>query len=268
MALTLFCAVVGFGVIIGSRRPSSTRPWASDHARMPEIIFADSAVRIANVRNFRYRSATDVDERYETRTVHLDRLESVWFVLTPFSTSWRGPAHSFVSFGFSDSTYLAISIEARREVDETYGVLKGVGRNYELIYVIGDEADLIGKRAGLGEFDVYLYPIRTTPERARAVLVDMLQRAERLRRVPEFYHTVANSCTSNLVHHVNAIVPDRIPGGLKLIFPGYADDVARQLGLIDSTLTIEAARQRYRINALAREAFGRPDFSHQIRRGS
>jgi len=268
MALAFLCAVVGFGAIIGTRRPSATRGWAADHAEMPEIVFGDSIVRIANVRNFRYRTAEEFEPRYETRTVRLDGLESVWFVLTPFSTTWRGPAHSFVTFGFSDSTYLAISIEARREEGESYGVFEGLGRNYELIYVIGEEADLIGRRAALGEFDVYLYPVRTSPERARAVFVDMLRRADRLRAAPEFYHTITNSCTSNLVRHVNAIVPNRIPGGLKLIFPGYADEVARQLGLIDSTMSIEATRQRYRINDLARRAFGQPDFSHRIRSGS
>ncbi|MDX2060708.1 MAG: DUF4105 domain-containing protein [Gemmatimonadales bacterium] len=263
--LLLFCSIGGFGAIIFSRRPSNDRRWAADHARLPEVTFVDTLIRIANVRNFQYQSADSFTVRYDTRTYDLTKLESVWFVLAPFSTSWRGPAHSFVSFGFSDSTFLAISVEARREEGESYGVLAGMGRNFELIYVVGDEADLIGKRAGFGEFDVYLYPIRTTMDRAQAVLLNLLAKSDRLRLRPQFYHTVTNNCTSNLVASVNQVAPGRIPKGLKLVFPGYADEVGRLLGLIDSTLPLEQARARYRINDAARRAMGRPDFSLLIR---
>ena len=265
LALGLFCSIVGFGAIVGSRHPSNQRPWAADHARLAEIVESDSLVRIANVRDFHYRTETDADPRYETRTINLNRVTSAWLVLTPFSKAFRGAAHSFVSFGFADSSYLAISIEARREQGETYGLLKGLGRNFELIYVLGEERDLIGKRAAFGGFDVYLYPIRTTPDRARAMLVDMLGRADRLSRQPEFYNTISNNCTSNLVRHVNRIVPGRIPMGLKLLLPGYADDVARSLGLIDSTMTLDQVRARYRINDLARRYLDSNDFSRHIR---
>lgn len=265
MALTFFCAVVGFGAIIGSRRPTNERVWAIDHARLAEIVASDSLVRIANFRDFRYRSETDFDPRYETRTINLNQVTSAWLVLTPFSRAFRGAAHSFVSFGFADSSYLAISIEARREKEEHYGLLPGLGRNFELIYVLGEERDLIGQRAAFGDHDVYLYPIRTTPARARAVLVDMLNRAISLARRPEFYNTLTNNCTSNLVRHVNRVVPSRIPMGLKLLLPGYADEVARSLGLIDSTMSIEQARARYRINDLARRYLDSADFSARIR---
>lgn len=267
IGLTLFCAVVGFGTIIGTRRPSLDRPWAADQARLPEIVRTDSLVRIANVRDFVYRTETDFDTRYETRTYDLNQVTSVWLVLTPFSRAFRGAAHSFVSFGFADSTYLAVSIEARRERDEHYGLLAGLGRNFELIYVFGEERDVIGKRAAFGGFDVYLYPIRTTPERARAMLADMIDRAVALGRRPEFYNTFSNNCTSNLVRHVNRIVPGRIPAGLKLLFPGYADEVARNLGLLDGTLPLEEARARYRVNDRAAGALGLARFSALIRAG-
>ena len=265
MALMVFCAVAGFGAIIGSRRPSNERPWAADHAQLAEIIRSDSLVRIANVRDFHYRTETDLDARYETRTYNLNQVTSAWLVLAPFSKAFRGAAHSFVSFGFADSSYLAISVEARREQDKTYGLLRGLGRNFELIYVIGEERDLIGRRAAFGDGDVYLYPIRTTPERARAVLVDMLDRADQLARRPEFYNTFSNNCISNLVRHVNRVVPGRIPTGLNLLMPGYADEVARNLGLLDSTMTLDQTRARYRINEVARRYLDSTDFSARIR---
>jgi hypothetical protein len=267
LALTFFLSLGGFGSVILARRASDDRDWAADHARAPDVAFSDSLVRVAQVRNFRYVGADSVVPRWETRTFDLSALDRVWLLLTPFSTAWRGPAHSFVTFGFRDSTFVSVSVEARRERSEEYGILRGLGRNFELIYVVGDEQDLIGRRAARQEGEVLLYPIRATPERIRAVFLDLLQRADRLRAEPEFYNTLANNCTSNLVASVNRVAPGRIPSGLKLLLPGYADEVARSLGLIDPALSIDEARARYRIDDAARAALGREDFSQRIRAG-
>lgn len=265
LAFGFVCSLVGFGSIILTRRPSNRRPWIADHARAPEVVFSDSLVRIANLRNFHPVGVDSFIPAYETRTYDLRRLNSAWFVLAPFSQAWRGPAHGFVSFGFDDSSYVTISVEARREVGETYGVLAGLGRNFELIYVVGDERDVIGRRAAFGDVDVYLYPIRTTPERARAVFVDMLRRADALSATPEFYHTVRNNCMSNLVASVNRVVPNRIDAGLRLLLPGYADEIARSLGLLEEGVPIDQIRTRYRINEAAARYLDSADFSRRIR---
>ena len=194
---------------------------------------------------------------------------SAWFVLTTFSKKWRAPAHTFVSFGFADGRYLAISVEARREAEEEYGILAGMFRRYELIYVLGDERDLIGRRVAVEGDATWLYPVRAPRERIRALLAGMATRAAELQRAPEFYHSFLNSCTSNLVAHVNAVAPGRIPAGWKVLVPGYTDDVALSLGLIDDSTSLETARQRYRIDrAVAARTIASDSFSAYIRRVS
>lgn len=234
---------------------------------MARATIAGTMVRLDSLRSFRHRGAGQVTPAWTSRTYDLDQLTSVWFVLTPFSRQWRGPAHSFVTFGFGDSQFVSISVEARRETGERYGALAGLFRSFELIYVIGEEPDLIGQRAAFGDFPVYLYPIRAPRERIRAMFVAMLGRANALRERPEFYNTLTSNCTSNLVRHVNTVVPETIPGGLKTIFPGYTDEVAHRLGLLDTRLPLEEARARFRINEAAREAMHAPDFSRRIRAG-
>jgi len=255
----------GLTTMLVTRRPSNDRAWATDQRVLPQVTFGDSTIRIEGFRRFRYPSPDSVVARWDTTTVDLRTLRSVWFVLALFSDGWRAPAHTFVSFGFQDSSYVAVSVEARRETDEPYGILRGVARNYELIYVIGDELDLIGRRVAANEGDVYLYPVVAKPEQAQALFVDMMRRAERLRSAPEFYNTVTNSCNSNLVDHVNRIAPGAIPGGLKLLLPGYADEVAHGLGLIDAGASIEDARPRYRINERGGASPTDPAFSSRIR---
>jgi hypothetical protein len=156
-------------------------------------------------------------------------------------------------------------VEARRETGEIYGVFKGLLRRYELIYVIGDERDMIGRRAVYDGTDVSLYPIQTDREGARAMLTGMLERANQLHEVPEFYNTITNNCTLNLVRHVNQIVPGRVPASWRVILPGYSDEVARSLGLIDSVIPLPAAREKFRINDKARAAIDSADFSRLIR---
>jgi hypothetical protein len=259
-------AVVGVAMAAcAAIRPRNDRQWIAQQAVLPSVRFEGRMVHVRGVRNFDYRTLDRFTPRYDDRSYDLDKLTSAAFVLTPFSRQWRGPAHSFVTFGFADSQFVAISVEARREPGESYGVLSGLLKQFELIYVIGDERDLIGQRAILDSNPVYLYPIRAPRERIRRVFVEMLQRAEALRTHPEFYNTLTNNCTSNIVRHVNHVAPREIPGGLKTILPGYTDEVALELGLIDTHLDLARARAHFRINERARRYAADPGFSLRIR---
>ncbi|HEX2081098.1 MAG TPA: DUF4105 domain-containing protein [Longimicrobium sp.] len=246
-------------------RPSHGRVWRAEQAVLPQVTFDGSKVHVRNVRDFTYRSKTDFTPGYRDRTYDLDRIETLWFGLSPFTREWRGPAHAFLSFGFSDSQYVAVSVEARREATETYSVWKGALRRYELIYVIGEERDVIGVRAVTWNVPVHLYPIRATREQVRALFVGMMERARQVEQRPEFYHTFTNNCTTNILDPVNRIATRRIPFGLEVILPGYADRLAHERGLIDTDLPLARAREHFLVNDRARAAIAYPDFSIRIR---
>ena len=245
-------------------RPSNDRNWSPDMVRLPEARFHGDSVTVANVRNNRYRSTDDFDVRWEERSYDLRRLESVWFVVEPFS-GVPGPAHTFVTFGFGNGEFVGISVELRREVGEHFSPLKGMLRQYELTYVVADERDLIGLRANFRRDSVYLYPVRTTPERMRALFVEMLGRANALAARPEFYNTLTSTCTTNIVRHINTIAPRRVPLSVKVLLPAFADELAYDLDLLDTALPRDAFRSAHRINAQAAEYADRDDFSTGIR---
>lgn len=250
---------------IAAVRPSNDRAWSTGHERAPHATFNGSRVTIHDVRNFEWRKDGPAVEQWENRTYDLNKLESAWFALAPFERTSRGPAHTFLSFGFSDSQFVAISIEARREKDESYSLLKGVLRRFEVLYVIGDERDLIRMRTNIRDDDVYLYPIRTSREKARRLFVEMLERATDLRQNPEFYNTLTNNCTTNILDHANRITPGKVPYGKEVLLPGYADELAQRLGLIEDDVPIEVVRARYLINARALKHANDPRFSIRIR---
>ena len=263
--LAFLASSIGIAIMWASLTPSNDRHWSVDQSVLPYARFQGDSVLIEGVRNFRWTSGTEFTPQWEERRYDLSGIATAWYVLVPFSRRWRGPAHAFLSFGFDDGRFLAISIEARREAGERYGLLKGLLRRFELLYVIGDERDLIGRRAVYDGSDVYLYPIRARRQSIQAVFRAMLERANGIREQPEFYNTVTNNCTLNLVHHVNDLVPGRIPSSWKIILPGYSDEVIHRLGLMDSTGTLQSARDRFRINERARTAWDAPDFSSRIR---
>ncbi|MCZ8113414.1 DUF4105 domain-containing protein [Silanimonas sp.] len=234
-------------------RPSNDRPWAPEQARMPVAIVDGEAVRVADVRNARYRSTTDFDLRWEARDYRLDDVESAWFIVEPFA-DWRGPAHTFVSFGFRDGRHLAISAEVRKEVGEAYSPLAGLLRQYELMLVLGDERDLIGLRAAHRRDAVYLYRLEASPVEARALLVALLDRANVLAERPAFYNTLTANCTTTIVDAVDALAPGTVPMSWRTRLPGYSDDLAFDLGLIDTDLPRDRYREAHRIDGLARDA--------------
>jgi hypothetical protein len=169
------------------------------------------------------------------------------YIVEPFS-DWRGLAHTFLSFGFADGRHVAISVEARRERGEEYAPLKGLFRHYEIIYVIGEERDLIGLRANIRQHPVHVYPIAAAPKLIRPLFVSMLERANDLAVAPDFYHSLNNTCTVAVLRHVNEVRPDKISGGWRILFPGYSDAIAHAIGFTDFTGTLEEARTRFLIN--------------------
>lgn len=245
--------------------PSNDRDWSPDQAVLPEVEVEGDRVAIRNIRDFAYRTPTDYTPRYYDRTFDLDALDSVDFVVEHFS-AWEGAGHMLLSFGFGGRDYVAVSVEIRKEKGESYSALKGCFKQYELMYVIGDERDLIGLRANARGDDVYLYPARTTREKMRALFLDVLARAARLRREPEFYHTLANACTTNIADHVNVVSPRRVPFSLRTRMAGYADLLAYELGLIDTDAPLEELRRRHHINEAAAAHRDAPSFSRGIRK--
>ena len=116
IALALLAA---YALLVLLVRPSNDRDWNADQARLATAEISGDQVQVHNVRNARYRSVDDFDVYWEERRYDLARLDSVWFIVEPFA-DWRGPAHTFLSFGFDDGEFLAISVEIRKERGESF----------------------------------------------------------------------------------------------------------------------------------------------------
>ena len=265
ISIIIFLVVSVFATLLIPGTPSNSREWLPEQAVQASAEFNGTFVHLKNIRNTNWRTPTDYEVRYYDKTYDLSKVRHVYFIYTPFSNI-KPLAHTFVSYEFENGEHLSVSVEVRKEKNESYSALNGLLKKYEIFYVISDERDSLGYRAIAWKNPLFIYPVKTTPERARKALVSMLTRGNDLREKPEFYHTFFNNCTTNLVRHVNEVVPSRIPFiSLGVIFPGYADVLSYRLGLIDTELSLEEAQKLFYANDRIIRYINDSEFSAKIR---
>ena len=169
-----------------------------------------------------------------------------------------------MSFIFDNAPPVNISIEIRPEVGESFDLLPSLFKQFELIYVVGDERDIVRVRTNYRDEDVLLYRIDVAPADARRLFEVYLQRINQLADQPEFYHLLSNSCTINIIRYANAA--GRVGGyDIRHSLNGLIDGYLYASGGIKSTLPFAELRQRSWINNAAQGAGNTEDFSQRIR---
>ncbi len=249
--------------------PSNFRDWTPEQAVLATAETHGNQVTIHNVRNCQYFAADTYLVDYYDKTFNLADVRSVDFLMVPFD-SMPVVAHTLLSFEIArpdgKSDHLAVSVEVRKEKHETYNPVKGSARQYELMYVVADERDVIRQRTNYRHENVYLYRTTATPKTSQLLLADILGRVNDLAKQPEFYDTLTNNCTTNIVRHIDRVRPNRITYDVRMILPGYSDELAFNQGLIVPYGTFEQTKQHAYVNPLAERYADREDFSDLIRR--
>ena len=229
---------------------------------MPHAVVDGDRVRFIDARNFDFRSRDDFTVRYEEREVSLSHLTGVDFYVAFWA---EGPiGHTFLSFIFDNAPPLAISIETRPEVGEGFDPLASMFKQFELIYVVGEERDLVRLRTNYRNEEVYLYHLNISREAARRLFLVYVERINELHDHPEWYHLLSNSCTINIVRYARAVGK---PANFDIRFwlNGYSDRGLYRAGFLSSAPPFDGLRRLSHINAAAQAAGTAPDFSERIR---
>jgi hypothetical protein len=266
---TILC-LGGFAVVLAwwlSLSPSNGRNWQADVERTAWVEIASDAVTIHDLRNFDYRTETDYRPRWETRTYDLSQLQAVDLFITFWGSPWI--AHPILSFQFANGEHVAFSVETRKVVGQEYSAFLGFFRQYELIYIVADERDVIRLRTNyrVGE-EVYLYRATATADAARDVFLDYLRSVNALHERAQFYNAITSNCTTNIRLHTSAAPGSLPPWDWRLLLNGKSDEFAYQYGrLVTDDLPFGELKRRAHINDAAHAAGTSPDFSALIRAG-
>jgi len=252
----------------GFLKPSNDRDWQGDVAREPWAEVNGDLVTLHNVRNFDYRPEDTTGEsnpRWETRTVRLSQLTGIDAFLNFWGISWM--AHPILSFQFKDAPPVAISIETRKEKGEGYSALGGLYRQFELVYVVADERDVIRVRSNYrdGE-EVYLYRTTMPQEEVRERFLEYIRSMNELHAHPRWYNAITANCTTAI--RSQRSIAARSPWDLRILKNGHIDEMFYERGLLKAEgLPFAELKQRALINPAAKAADQDPVFSQRIRAG-
>jgi hypothetical protein len=132
-------------------------------------------------------------------------------------------AHPIVSFQFADAPPLCFSIEIRRKLGQTYSTIGGLYRQFELIYIVADERDVIRLRTNYRKEDVYLYRTTVSPGRARERFLEYIHSLNALRTKPRWYNAITTNCTTSIraQHPRN----ERVPWDWRILLNGKGDEL-------------------------------------------
>ena len=271
LRLPLSYAVVFLGLLgwWNGFTPSHQRDWIPELAKLPEIAREGDVITVSNLRDFRWRSETDYDQRWETRRYDLGKIEGADL----FLSYWSGEAiaHLLVSFTFTDQTPLTFSIEVRREKGEEWDALAGFFRSYEMAYVAADERDLVGLRSHARKEDVRLFRLAASPAQARDMLLAYAEDVNRLAREPRWYNTLTTNCTTVVYHLVGSVAPSwkfSLPLDPRVLMSGYLPGYLHRIGAVRTDIPLDDLVRQARISERARTvSLDDPDFSRKIREG-
>jgi hypothetical protein len=199
------------------------------------------------------------------RTVRLSQITGMDVYIMYWGSPWM--AHPIVSFRFADALPLCFSIETRKTIGQEYSALRGLYRQYTLIYIVADERDSIRVRSKYrhGE-DVYLYRTLASPAQAHARFLEYVKATNVLHDHPRWYNALTGNCTTNI--RTQRSVEQRASWDWRMLVNGKSDELLYERHLIATGgLPFSELKRRSQINKRARDADQDPDFSRLIREG-
>lgn len=259
MAATLVVFLLWWSTI----QPRLDRDWMPEVAHGVTTDFnADGTVTLHNIRDFRWTSATEAVQHWDTRSYDPDAITSVDMILSVWGSPWI--AHTLVSFGFSDGRHVAFSGEIRKEKGEVYSTLGGFFRKFELVLVAADERDIVRLRTDERQEQVSLYPITMPRALRRDLFLTLLRLGNDLAETPAWYNTATMNCTT-VPYRILRKLSGGVPLDLAVLLSGLLPDYVYRMGFTPKHMTLDEIRSRAPLGRLGAAIPDGVAFSRQMR---
>jgi hypothetical protein len=150
---------------------------------------------------------------------------------------------------------------------QSYSMVRGFFKQYQLIYIVADERDVIRVRTNYRHEQLYLYRTSVQPDRARKLFLDYLKTVDALHARPQFYNAITSNCTTNVRTHMTATTAKPASWDWRMLINGTVDELVYERGGFASDLPFAELKEKSLIDAKAQAADQAPDFSARIRAG-
>jgi hypothetical protein len=179
----------------------------------------DAAMRVQNVR---WHKAKPGEFDWATAAVKPGAIKDIYLIKQPFPPELLA-AHSLLLFTFerggltdadgNEAYGLVLSIEAYLKVGQPYNPLTGMKNSYNIIWTLSTWEDYARRSVQVMNKRLIPYKLAGFSAQQNSWLVRETLRQAGVNRDGEFYHTVTNNCTNNLLILMNRALPEsrRIP---------------------------------------------------------
>lgn len=247
LALLLIVVVCVAMITLVVRTASHDRQWETGQEKLPHVVFEGDTFTIENLRDFAWTGPFEAKENYITDTYKVSDIQGVDVIISHFA-EFEGLAHIFLSFAFVDGRHVSISVESRREKGEKFSPFWGLLDQFEMIYVVATDKDIIGLRTGHRNERVYIYPTKATKEKAQELFMRLAKNINAIHDKPVMYNTLMHNCTNEVSREVEAMSTIDFPVTYKAILPGFFDEVLYSVGVIDTSKSFEELRRASLVN--------------------
>ncbi|HOJ86019.1 MAG TPA: DUF4105 domain-containing protein [Elusimicrobiales bacterium] len=175
---------------------------------------------VYEMENIRWEPKAFDEKNYEWRNFKVDvsKLKDVYFVKKPFTPEFIA-AHSMLLFKFDkggvvndmgeETDSFVLSIEAYLREGQSYSLVDGMRDKFNIIWIFATWKDY-SYRTMLYDMDsrsLILYSVKLSLSQKKELLEYALAQAS-VNREGEYYNTITNNCTNNLVILINKTLPE------------------------------------------------------------
>jgi hypothetical protein len=260
-----FLGLLAFGVWLFFQKASHDRAWEVGQEKLAHFVFDGDNFEIRNYRNFDWEKNTEgkaslvmdscsVENElskkgicYEARKYKLSDIETVNVIISHFD-DFEGLAHIFISFVMKEGENIVMSMETRRELGEEFSPWLGMMRQFEIIYVVGSESDIIGLRTRVRGERVYVYPTIANEDKAQKLFLSLAKEVNAIYENPKMYHTLTSNCTNEITRRVEEISTLDFPLTWKTVLPGYFDEILHEMKVIPADKSFEEIKAQYKVD--------------------
>lgn len=241
-------------LFVSLREPSLNRTWDEDVSVLAGVdISPDETVTLTRVRDWQYSVSSIASKSYFDASFNPNDIVAMWMYEQQLDRSGL-IAHTFIVFEFDESyeraRYLGLSVETRRERGETYSIIGGALRSFEITHIWATEKDLVTRRVQFLDYPLTRYRLEIPAEYRSRIFLQFAEETRGLATQPRWYNTASNNCTSSLIKYVNASEPDAIPFHYSYALTGKVDEYLEELGYKASDYSLHITRDFLESNAL------------------
>ncbi|NLI10635.1 MAG: DUF4105 domain-containing protein [Elusimicrobia bacterium] len=167
------------------------------------------------IQNFRWHSEPPSENNFDWRSVKIDasKIKNIYFVKKPFSPEWIA-AHSLMLFTFekggvidsfgNETDSIVLSIEAFLREGQEYSLTEGMKNKFNIVWVLASWKDYVERMVYFDKDSdrLVLYPVNLSQSQKKELISYSLLQAA-VNREGEYYNTITNNCTNNLVILIN-----------------------------------------------------------------